>query len=119
MQDVFLAVRALRGTPVVSTIAALSLALGIGANTAMFSLVNGLILRTLRVKHPAQLVLLTDSGAVGIQYWSYPVWDQIRQRPHLFDGALTWSDTRFNLAAGGETQFVDGLWVSGSVFDTL
>jgi hypothetical protein len=119
-QDVRYAIRTLRATPIVTTVAVLSLALGIGANTAIFSLVNGLLLRTLPVKDPAQLMLVsTGTDLVSQAWWSYPVWDQIRQRPELFGGTLAYSPVRFNLAAGGETDFVDGIWVSGSYFDTL
>jgi putative ABC transport system permease protein len=119
MQDLRLAVRALRATPIVTTIAVLSLALGIGANTAIFSLVDSLLLRALPVKQPQQLVMLSDGSPNGQQSWTYPIWDQIRQRPQLFDGAFAWSGNRFNLASGGETEFVDGLWASGGIFDTL
>jgi hypothetical protein len=66
MDDFRLAIRSLRATPVVSLVAALSLALGIGANTAIFSLVNSLLLRALPVKEPAQLALgRTISSTVG------------------------------------------------------
>ena len=119
MQDLRLALRALRATPVVSVVAALSLALGIGANTAIFSLVNSLLLRALPVKAPAQLVLLTDDTGKGIQSWTNPIWEQIRARRDLFDGAFAWSTARFNLSSGGETQFVNGIWASGAMFDTL
>src|SRR4051812_39082003 len=119
MTDFRLAIRSLRATPVVSIVAALSLALGIGANTAIFSLVNSLLLRALPVKAPAQLALITDDQGRGIGSWTYPIWEQIRSRRDLYDGAFAWSTTRFNLASGGETQFVDGLWVSGRMFDTL
>ena len=51
--------------------------------------------------------------------WTNPIWEQMRSRRDLYDGAFAWSTTRFNLAAGGETQFVDGLWASGGMFDTL
>jgi putative ABC transport system permease protein len=119
MQDLRLAFRALRATPVVSFVAALSLALGIGANTAIFSLVNSLFLRTLPVKDPGRLVLITDGTAAGLRSWTYSIWDQIRQRRQLFDGAVAWGPTRFNLASSGETEFVDGVWASGSFFDTL
>src|SRR2546425_10143961 len=117
-QDVRLAVRALRLTPVVATVAVLSLALGIGANTAIFSLVNSLLLRALPVREPDRLVLISDSATRGTQYWSYPVWQQIQQRPELFESAGGWAPTRFNLATGGETQFVDGVWATGSYFET-
>ena len=62
MQDLRLAVRALRATPIVSVVAALSLALGIGANTAIFSLLNGLLLRSLPVSAPDQLFIVSNAG---------------------------------------------------------
>ena len=65
MTDIRLAIRSLRATPVVSIVAALSLALGIGANTAIFSLVNSLLLRALPVKDPGQLALLSDDSGRG------------------------------------------------------
>ena len=102
-----------------SAVAALSLALGIGANTAIFSLVNSLLLRALPVREPAQLALITDDQERGISPWTNPIWEQIRDRRDLFDGAFAWSTIRFNLASGGETQFVDGIWASGRLFDTL
>ncbi|PYR52740.1 MAG: hypothetical protein DMF95_05880 [Acidobacteria bacterium] len=117
MQDLRLAVRALGATPVVTAVATLSLALGIGANTAIFSLLNSLLLRSLPVTAPQSLVTISSAGSHGLKWaWNYPVWDQIRQRTELFDGALAWYPNRFNLASGGETQFVDGLWANGSFF---
>jgi predicted permease len=119
VKDVRLAVRSLRATPVVATVTILSLALAIGANTAIFSIVNSLILRALPVSDPTRLVLVTDSVRPWGRAWDYPFWEQIRQRPALVEAAAAWSSTRFNLAASGETQFVDGLWVSGAFFETL
>jgi predicted permease len=119
MRDLRLAVRALKSTPVVSFVAVLSLALGIGANTAMFSIVNSLLLRALPVKVPQELALLTDNAARGITSWTNSIWEQIRQRREVFDGVFAWSTMRFNLAAGGETEFADGIWASGSMFETL
>src|SRR4029079_9250595 len=120
MQDLRLAVRALRATPVVSIVAALSLALGIGANTAIFSLVNSLLLRTLPVAEPSRLVVVNDSPtASGFNSWTYAIWDNIRQRSQAFDGAFAFGAPRFNLAQGGEQQLVDGLYVSGQYFSTL
>ncbi len=119
MQDFRLAVRALRSTPIVSAVAIVSLALGIGANTAMFSLVNSLLLRSLPVKNPRQLVILSDTSERGAGEYTYAIWDEVRQRSQLFDGAFAWSSARFNLSKGGQTEFVDGLWASGRIFDTL
>ena len=120
MQDLRLAIRSLCATPLVTIVATLSLALAIGANTAIFSVVNSLLLRRLPVEDPAQLVFVTNSGIPDrAAAWSYAVWDQIRQRPHLFDAAAAWSFVRFNLALAGEAQFVEGMWASGSFFETL
>ena len=82
-QDLRLAVRSLRGTPVVTTVAVVSLALGIGANTAVFSIVDSLLLRTLPVVNPQGLAIITrprmmplGSGAAG---WPYLVWEQVHR----------------------------------------
>jgi putative ABC transport system permease protein len=113
MQDLRDAFRSLVATPVVSIVAILSLALGIGANTAIFSILDSLILRALPVKEPQRLVMI-DRGS-----WTNPIWEAIRDRQLPFDGATAWSPTRFNLAAGGQTEMVDGVWVSGRFFDVL
>jgi putative ABC transport system permease protein len=114
MGDLRAAIRALRGAPVVSAAAILSLALGIGANGAIFSILNTVLLRTLPVRDPDRLVMLADGS------WTNPIWEQIRDRSdELFDGACAWGSERFDLAAGGQTDFVEGLWASGRLFDVL
>ncbi len=114
MSEVRHALRSLRATPIVSAVAILSLALGIGANAAIFSLLNSLILRALPVREPQRLVILEDGS------WTNPIWEQIRARQdQLFDGAFAWSGTRFDLASGGETDYATGLWASGRLFDVL
>jgi predicted permease len=118
-RDMTLAVRALRATPVVTAIAVVSLALGIGATTAMFSIMESLFLRTLPVREPTQLVLITDGAPTHVRAWSYAVWHQIEQRHELFERAGAWSFTKLNLASGGEARLVDGMWATGSLFDTL
>src|SRR5262245_43819005 len=114
MQDVRDALRSLAKTPAFTAVVVVTLALGIGANTAIFSILNGLLLRTLPVHEPERLVHVTDSiprdtGEIRVRAWGYPAWDQIRQRTHLFQGATAWSFARFNTAPSGETQFVDGM----------
>ncbi len=108
------AFRGLRATPLVSLITILSLALGIGANTALFSILNGLVLKPLPVRDADALVLL-DKGE-----WTNPIWEQIRVRQsQLFDGAFAWSNARFDLSGHGETDFAPGAYASGEIFDVL
>src|SRR2546428_6659109 len=101
-----LAVRALRTSPVVSFVAILSLALGIGANTAIFSLVNSLLLRALPVKQPQRLVMLGEASAGGQQSWAYPLLGQSCHRPPPFARALAWSGGRVNPAARGRNALL-------------
>ena len=115
--DVRVAYRQLVSTPVVTAVAVISLALGIGANTTIFSLVNSLSLRALPVKAPQQLALLHDPRIQDT--WTYPVWQELHRRPQLFDGAFAWSTERFNLASGGVADYVDGAWTTAGMFQTL
>jgi putative ABC transport system permease protein len=112
MLDLRNAVRGLRATPVVSVVVVLSLALGIGANTAIFSLFDSLLLRTLPVREPDRLFVLDGE-------MTNPIWEQLRARPDLSAGAMAWSRTRFNVSDRGEAAFVDGIWASGGFFDVL
>jgi hypothetical protein len=91
------AVRALAATPVVTMVSVLSLALGIGANTALFSILNSLVFKQLPVREPQRLVVIDHTS------WTNPVWEQIRERQHdLFESAGAWSgDSQFNLAESG------------------
>jgi putative ABC transport system permease protein len=109
------AVRALAATPVVTTVSVLSLALGIGANTALFSILNSLVIKPLPVREPQRLVAIDRTS------WPNPVWEQIRERQEdLFESAGAWSsETRFNLAESGRVDPVDGAYVSGGLFRTL
>ncbi len=118
IQDVRYGWRMVRSTPLVSSVAILSLALGIGANTAIFSVVDTLILRPLPVDAPGQLVLLGDESGRR-KGWTNPIWEQIQARSNLFEGAFAVSSTRFNLSSRGESEVVDGLWASGRTFDVL
>jgi predicted permease len=108
------AFRAWRATPLVSAVAVVSLALGIGANTALFSILNGLVLKPLPVRQPDALALLDDGE------WTNPIWEELRARQHeLFDGAFAWCGQRFNLADQGLTDMVQGAYASGDMFDVL
>ncbi len=113
-QDVRDGIRGLRKNPGFSAVVIGTLALGIGANTSLFSIFNSLIMRPLPVRDPGSLALLTSGS------WSYPVWEEIKAREtDLFDGAFAWSRESFDLAEGGRRVPVDGSYVSGRFFDVL
>src|SRR6266853_2083639 len=116
LQDVRYAFRALRGSPGFAVVAILSLALGIGANTAIFSLIDSVILKTLPVAHPEQLLQVT-MGKSGT--FTNPIWEQLRDRQDVFSGIFAYGGGRFNLAAGGEARYAQGNFASGQFFDTL
>ncbi len=113
-QDVRHGLRQVSRNRGLTAVAVVTLALGIGANTALFSIFNSLILRPLPVRDPGSLALLTNGS------WSYPIWNEIATREtELFDGAFAWSAQRFDLSAGGQAEPVDGAYVSGRLFDVL
>ncbi len=120
--------RLLRRSPGFFTIATLSLALGIGANTAIFRLLDAVRLRLLPVPHPEQLAKLRIAkdehccnGNFSDRYpdFTYPQWEQIRNHQQAFSSIFAWGDQRFNLAAGGEVRYAEGVWVSGDYFKGL
>jgi predicted permease len=118
-RDIVHATRSLRAAPVVSMVALLSLVLGIGATTAIFSLVNTLLLRPLPVREPENLVVLSTGAEQARQVFSFATWEQL-QRLDGFDGLMAWAPpSRLRLTTGGEPEMIDGLWLSGAAFNTL
>jgi predicted permease len=108
-------------------VAIASLALGIGANTTIFQLLDAVRLRALPVKNPQQLAtvhLANRDWTVGSFSGSYPqltnpLWEQLRDHQQAFSNIAAWSDMEFNLARGGEVRFARGLMVSGEFFNVL
>ena len=120
VRDVTFALRQMRQTPIVSGVALLSLALGIGANVAIFSLVNALILKPLPVYEPDRLVILGFEGIRGPNTsLTNPQWEYIRDHQQVLVGVAAYGNPRFNLNTSGETRNAQGLFVSGRFFDTL
>ncbi|HKG92533.1 MAG TPA: ABC transporter permease, partial [Gemmatimonadaceae bacterium] len=117
--DLRYAARALRASPAFTLVAVLSLGLGIGANTAIYSLIDAVILRPLPVSRPEELVEVTMAGSRGGDELPNPVWEQIRDRQDVFAGAFGYANVQFDLAGGGEVRPVSGSWVSGDFFTTL
>ena len=113
VQDIRYGVRALASNPGFTLTAVLSLALGIGANTAIFSIVNAVMLRSLPVADPHRLVELQQGS------YTNPIWEQVRDRQQAFSGMLAYSSNGFDLAQGGESRIAAGMWVSGDFFRVL
>ena len=127
LQDIRYGLRVLWQKPGFTAVAVLTLALGVGANTAIFQLIDAVRLRTLPVKDPGRLVgvqLADMSKARGMFASDYPIvtngiWEQVRDRQEAFEGVFAWSPDTLNLARGGEARFARALWVSGDFFNTL
>jgi predicted permease len=122
LQDVRFGLRQLRGSPGFTAVAVVTLALGIGANTAIFALMDAVVLRRLPVEKPGELFQVqisnADEGGGGSTFTT-PMWEQLRDHQDVFSSTFAWAGTSFDLAEGSTTRAVDGLWVSGSFFSTL
>jgi len=125
--DLRYAIRALYGSPGFTAVAILSLALGIGANTAIFQLLNAVRLRSLPVANPQELAEVRIAGENRVYGSSnmvnseltYALWEQIRQSQEAFSGIFAWGNGVFSVGAGGDARRARGLWVSGDFFSTL
>jgi putative ABC transport system permease protein len=126
-QDVRHSLRLLRLNLGFTTVAILSLALGIGANTAIFQLLDAVRLRTLPVKDPQQLAIVRiadrswSSGRHEGRYsqLTNPQWEQIRDHQEGFGSIFAWAETGFNLAPSGEARGAHGMYVSGDFFKVV
>ncbi len=115
--DVRYALRSLRHAPGLACVAIVSLALGIGANTAIFSLIDAILLRALPVAHPEALVRVEFSD--GGDVFTNPIWEQVRDHQQVFADAFAYGEQDFNLANGGVARSAPGAYVSGAFFSTL
>jgi len=110
-----------------AAVAILSLALGVGANTAIFQLLDAVRMRALPIKDSQQLVIVRiadrswNSGNFSTRYsqLTNPIWEQIRDRQQAFSSIFAWAPERLNLATGGEVRYAQSIWVSGDFFKTL
>jgi len=115
-QDVRYAARNLRKEPAFTTAAVLTLALGIGANTAIFSLVNATLLQHLPVENRDRLVYV-NRGAGGV--FAYPMYAHLRDGTQMFDGLAAWGGINASFNESGNTELVSGVIVTGNFFDVL
>ena len=121
-QDVRYAARTLRRSPGFTAVAVLSLALGIGANTAIFTLINALMLRSLPVSHPEQLVELLSRypGEPRLSSFSWRHYEHFRDHNQSFSELLATSRARFQVAGEGiAPETIDGEYVAGNFFTSL
>jgi putative ABC transport system permease protein len=126
LTDLRYTLRTLRRSPAFTIVAIVSLALGMGANTAIFQLLNAVRLRMLPVKSPQELIALripdmTHARGNMLRDGSLtnPLWEQIRARQQVFSETFAWADEQFNTSPTHEAHFIRGLWVSGNAFDAL
>lgn len=120
--DLRYAFRTFARAPGFTAAAVATLALGIGANSAIFSVIDSVMLRLLPVEHPEQLtaVLMQQAGRAPEDGFTNALWEAIRDQQDVFSGVFAWSTPKpFEFAEGGATGQVRALMVSGSYFTTL
>src|ERR1700682_1112489 len=122
--DLKFALRNLRRSPLFTVVAIASLALGIGANTAIFTLVDELLLRLLPVRNPEQLVLITATGPHmgsnrGYRASSYPMYQDFQQKAEAFSYVFCRYNAPVSLSFSGQTERVGAELVSGNYFQAL
>jgi hypothetical protein len=128
LQDLKYALRTLRRTPGFTAVAVGCLALGIGANTAIFTLINAVMLRELPVHHPAALVIMgnparvssTSTGSERTDIYSYPMFREIRERNQVFSGIFASGRcAQLTEGSGDGSEHPRGRLVTGEYFDVL
>ena len=121
-RDLQYGMRALRRTPGFATVVVLTLAVGIGANTAIFSVVNALMLRTLPVRHPEQLVemLFRYPGDPRINSYGWNDYERFRDQSHAFADLMALALDRFQVNRPGHApEVLDGMYVTGNFFNGI
>jgi predicted permease len=124
LADVRLALRGLRRSPLFATVAILSLALGIGANTAIFTLMDQILLRKLPVRAPDELVMLYQEGThmgsnMGLRMHSYPIYQDLQQGAEPLSEVLCRRLVPASLSIDNQTERVQAEMVSGNFFTML
>jgi hypothetical protein len=120
-QDMTYALRGMRRSPGFTATAVLSLALGIGANTAIFSLIDALLLRWLPVRDPHELVqlIMQRTTAEPVQSFAYPVVRALADHREIFSNLCGFSGARFGVGQGDSFESTSGAWVTGGFYATL
>src|SRR6184192_2471638 len=127
LQDLRYGIRILRRNPTFALVAIVTLALGTGANAAIFQVVNALRLRSLPVEQPHELLSIRidqhGKGRVGRGFpggvFTEPLWQEIRSQQQAFSSLFAWGVAQWDLSPEGEVALARGLYVSGRFFDVL
>jgi hypothetical protein len=124
LSDLRLAIRGLRRSPLFAAVAILSLALGIGANTAIFTLIDQILLRKLPVAAPEQLVMLYQRGShmgsnMGQRMHSYPLYQDLQKKAEPLAEVLCRRIVPASLSVDNQTERIDAELVSGNYFSML
>lgn len=123
LQDIRYALRILLKNPGFTAIVVLTLALGIGANAAIFSITDRVLLQSLPVQDPDQLVVLSDYDPKGGPHYdssfSYPMYKDLRDRNDVFSGVITRAGAQMNVSYADQNERVRGELVSGNFFEVL
>src|SRR5437660_957591 len=117
LQDFRYAFRNLRRTPIFTSIALISLALGIGANSAVFTIADQVLVRELPGRHAGELVAVTSTASDS--RFSYPMFQDFRDRSNVFAAVAARYPTPLNLTYNNRTERIAGEVVSGTWFETL
>ncbi|HEY8188641.1 MAG TPA: ADOP family duplicated permease, partial [Pyrinomonadaceae bacterium] len=119
--DLRYGIRLLAKTPGFTVVAVVSLALGIGANATVFSLMDAVMLRSLSIKEPDQIVQVATGVPGGDPHtdFSYPLYAGLRNNNQALSGLIAYTDTNFGLAAGDKTERIRGEIVSANYFSVL
>jgi putative ABC transport system permease protein len=130
LPDLRFALRQLRRSPAFATTAILTLALGVGANTAVFSLLDQALLRSLPVHDPQRLIVLkantktwngssSNNGGDDNDYFSYPMYKDLNDQNHVFAGLIGTAPANAGFSRGSSSQVVDAELVTGNYFSVL
>lgn len=123
IQDVHYALRSLKNQPGFTTVAIFSLALGLGANIAIFTLLDAVVLKYLPVERPGELRQLqyrAPESSSAATVFTNPTWEQIRDHQNVFTEVFAWSNQdSLDLTEGEAMRSANGLWVSGGFFGAL
>ena len=119
MQDVKFALQSFRKNPMFTAIAVVALALGIGANSAIFSVVNALVLHPVPLPHPEQLVRVSSHASADVGLMSWPEFSDVRTQASSFRALAAYRAEQFSLTDGDRTELLEGVSATANLFTVL